>query len=170
MMIVSAKVSKRKLLTGVLAAVGIILLLVFLTGRADAGATETPEDTTVTNEAATNQQRLAFLQSFGWEVSETPEETQEVRIPETFNEVFNRYNQLQQSQGYDLAPYAGKSAKRYVYRIYNHPKGADYFATVLIHKNEIIGGDVTGTGHGGTMHGFAMPQTQSQPNGQNRQP
>lgn len=168
MMIVSAKVSKRKLLTGVLVAVGVILLLVFLCGKADANDTSTPEnpDAPVTDhEAGTNQQRLAFLQSFGWEVSETPEETQEVRVPETFNEVFTRYNQLQQSQGYDLAPYAGKSAKRYVYRILNHPNGADYFATVLVHKDEIIGGDVTGTGQGGTMHGFAMPENSSKPNG-----
>ena len=162
MMIVSAKVSKRKLLTGVIAAVGVILLLVFLCGRADAEASDTPEGTVTTNEVATNQQRLAFLQSFGWEVSEAPEETQEVRIPETFNEVFTRYNQLQQSQGYDLEPFAGKSAKRYVYRILNHPNGADYFATLLIHKDEVIGGDITGTGQGGSMHGFAMPE--SKPN------
>lgn len=162
MMIVSAKVSKRKLLTGVLVAVGVILLLVFLCGRADADGSEAPEDTITVQEVATNQQRLAFLNAFGWEVSETPEETQEVRIPETFNEVFTRYNQLQQSQGYDLEPYAGKAVKRYVYRIHNHPGGADYFATLLISKDEVIGGDVTGTGQGGTMHGFAMPE--SKPN------
>ncbi len=162
MLIVSAKVSKRKLLTGLIVAVGIILLLVFLCGRADAGVTEPSEDNQVTAEVSTNQQRLAFLQSFGWEVSETPHETQEVRIPETFNEVFSRYNRLQQSQGYDLEPFAGKSAKRYVYRILNHPNGADYFATLLIHKDEVIGGDITGTGQGGSMHGFAMPE--SKPN------
>ena len=165
MMIVSAKVSKRKLLTGVLVAVGVILLLVFLGGKADANDTNAPDAPVTDSEAGTNQQRLAFLQSFGWEVSEAPEETQEVRIPETFNEVFTRYNQLQQSQGYDLQPYAGKAAKRYVYRILNHPNGPDYFATVLVHKNEIIGGDVTGTGQGGSMHGFAMPETGSKPNG-----
>lgn len=158
MMIVSAKVSKRKLLTGVLAAVGVILLLVFLTGRADANTETDPDAPAVSDEVATNQQRLAFLQSYGWEVSETPEETQEVRIPDTFNEVFTRYNQLQQSQGYDLEPYAGKAVKRYVYRILNHPDGPDHFATLLISKNEVIGGDVTGTGHGGSMHGFQMPE------------
>lgn len=162
MMIVSAKVSKRKLLTGVIAAVGVILLLIFLCGRADADVSDTPEGTMTVSEVATNQQRLSFLQSFGWEVSETPHETQEVRIPETFNEVFSRYNQLQQSQGYDLEPFAGKAVKRYVYRILNHPNGADYFATLLIHKDEVIGGDITGTGQGGSMHGFAMPE--SKPN------
>ena len=156
MMIVSAKVSKRKLLTGVLVAVGVVLLLVFLCSKADVNA-DTPPDTPTTGEAATNEQRLEFLSSFGWEVSQTPEETQEVRIPETFNEVFDRYNRLQQSQGYDLTPFAGKTAKRYVYRILNHPDGPDHFVTLLICKNEIIGGDVTGTGQGGSMHGFAMP-------------
>ena len=157
MMIVSAKVSKKKVLTGFLVAVGVILLLVLLVNKADATGDAMPENTTVTNEASTNEQRLAFLQSFGWEVDDAPTETQEVRIPAEFNDVFTRYNELQKSQGYDLSQFAGKAAKRYVYRITNHPNGENYYATVLIHKNEIIGGDVTGTGNGGTMHGFKMP-------------
>lgn len=157
MMIVSAKVSKKKVLTGLLVALGVILLLVFLCSKADATGESTPGDSTMTSEAATNEQRLAFLQSFGWEVDDAPTETQEVRIPAEFNDVFTRYNELQKSQGYDLSQFAGKAAKRYVYRITNHPNGENYYATVLIHKNEIIGGDVTGTGNGGTMHGFKMP-------------
>ena len=60
---------------------GVILLLVFLCSKASG---EMPAEPSVTNEAATNEQRLAFLQSFGWEVSETPTQTQEVRIPEEF--------------------------------------------------------------------------------------
>ena len=156
MMIVSARVSKRKVLTGILVAVGVILLLVFLCQKADADAPAPTEEAAVSNEAGTNEQRLAFLRAFGWEVADAPAETQEVRIPETFNEVFTRYNQLQQSQGYDLEPYAGKTVKRYVYAITNHPNGENYYATVLVHKNQIIGGDITGTGAGGTMHGFQM--------------
>ncbi len=157
MMIVSAKVSKRKLLTGLIAAVGIIALLVVLCSKADAAAENPAQEAADSGKAATNEERLAFLRSFGWEVAQTPTETQEVRIPEEFNDVFTRYNELQQSMGYDLTQYAGKAVKRYVYRIDNHPKGPDHFATVLIYKNEIIGGDVTGTGQGGTIHGFAMP-------------
>ena len=157
MMIVSAKVSKRKLLTGLIVAVGIILLLVFLCGRADAGVTEPSEDNQVTAEVSTNQQRLAFLQSFGWEVSETPHETQEVRIPETFNEVFSRYNRLQQSQGYDLSAWAGQTVKRYVYAIRNYPGGGDASATLLVDGNAVIGGDVRSGAEGGTMHGFQRP-------------
>ena len=153
MMIVSAKVSKRKILTGMLVAAGVIALLVFLFLKSEAPTAEEPS-----LDAATNEERIAYLASFGWQVQETPTETQEVRIPETFNEVFTRYNQLQQSMGFDLSPYAGKAAKRYVYAVTNHPDGSpEHYATLLIHKNKIIGGDVTSATAGGSMHGFTMP-------------
>lgn len=157
MMIVSAKVSKRKFLTGLLVAVGLIALVAALCSRADASDSSAAEDPAATGKASTNEERLAFLHAFGWEVEDAPTETQEVRIPEEFNDVFTRYNELQKAQGYDLEPYAGKSVKRYVYRITNHPDGPERYATILIHKNEIIGGDVTGSGEGGRIHGFQMP-------------
>ena len=157
MMIVSAKVSKRKFLTGLLIAAAVIALLVVLCDKADASGEGAPQPQVTEGKASTNEERLAFLRSFGWDVTDAPTETQEVRIPEEFNEVFTRYNQLQQSQGYDLEPFAGKVVKRYVYQINNHPNGADYYATVLIPKNQIIGGDITGTGAGGAIHGFNMP-------------
>lgn len=153
MMIVSAKVSKKKALAALLAAAAVVALLVFLCGRADASGGDSSK-AAVTDEAPTNEARLAFLRQLGWEIDETPTETQEVRIPEEFNDVFTRYNQLQQTQGYDLSSYAGKCVKRYVYRIRNHPDGDDYFATLLLYKNKIIGGDVTGTGQGGGIHGL----------------
>ena len=154
MMIVSAKVSKKKVLAGLAAAIAVIVLLVTLVNNADA---QPPQETATVGKAATNEQRLAFLQSFGWEAGETPTETQEVRIPEEFNDVFTRYNEFQKEQGYDLSQYAGKSVKRYVYPILNHPDGPDHFATLLIYKNEVIGGDITGTGTDGRMHGFQKP-------------
>ena len=155
MMIVSAKLSKRKILIGLLMAAAVIFLLVLLLGKSGAPAAEEPG---LATQAATNEERIAFLQSFGWQVRETPVETQEVRIPEEFNEVFTRYNQLQQSMGFDLSAYAGKPAKRYVYAITNYPGGSpDYFAKVLVHKNRVIGGDVNSTAEGGRMHGFSMP-------------
>lgn len=160
MVIMSARVSKRKVLAGLIAAVGVVLLLVFLLGKAE----ETPaaaatEQTATDIDAGTNEGRIAFLKSFGWEVSDTPTETQEVKIPEEFNNVFTRYNQLQQSQNYDLAPYAGKTVKRYVYAVTNYPDGQqDWYATVLVHQGEVIGGDVSSTRQGGKMHGFAMPE------------
>lgn len=160
MVIVSAKVSKKKMLLGLLAAAAVIALLVFLCRQSE----ERPAPDGSSEQAldgATNDARVAYLASFGWEADPTPVQTQEVLIPEEFNDVFTRYNQLQQSQGFDLRDYAGKSAKRYVYSITNYPGGStDYFATVLVHRNQIIGGDVTSSAQGGTMHGFAMPGSQ----------
>lgn len=161
MVIVSAKISKRKILLGILAAVCVILLLSFLLGKSDEPAQQPQAQTQEqvrTLDGGSNEERLAFLQSYGWEVSQTPTETQEVRIPLEFNEVFTRYNQMQQEQGFDLSDFAGKTAKRYVYAVTNYPGGSqDFYATVLVHKNKIIGGDVTSTAQGGAMHGFQMP-------------
>jgi len=163
MVIVSAKVSKQKILLGLLIAVCVIVLLVFLVGKSEESTpqTETQEQAQPTVQSlngGTNDERIAFLASFGWEVEPTPSETQEVRIPQEFNDVFTRYNQIQQEQGFDLSEFAGKTAKRYVYSISNYPDGSiDHYATILVHKNKIIGGDVTSSAQGGTMHGFAMP-------------
>ena len=161
MVIVSAKISKRKVLIGILAAVCVILLLSFLLKKSEEPTQnpQIPEQAQAQNlEGGSNDDRLAFLNSYGWEVDATPTETQEVRIPQEFNDVFTRYNELQKEQGFDLSEFAGKTAKRYVYAVTNYPGGSsDHFATVLVHKNKIIGGDVTSTGQGGSMHGFELP-------------
>ena len=157
MMIVSAKISKRKVLTGIIIAAAVILLLVTLFNKSEETGSS-PNSPTQSLDAATNEQRVAWLASFGWQVRETPEETQEVKIPEEFNEVYTRYNQLQQSMGFDLSAYAGKPAKRYVYAITNYPGGSpDHYATLLVCKNKIIGGDISSKADGGSMHGFTMP-------------
>ena len=158
MVIVSAKLSKRKILAAIVAALCVIALLVILCHKAEQPGLQEPEAPAQTLEARDNDARRAYLASFGWQVSQEPAQTQEVRIPAEFNEVFTRYNELQQSQGFDLSAYAGKAAKRYVYPILNHPDGEGYAATVLVCRGRIIGGDVTGSGQGSQISGFAMPQ------------
>ena len=82
-----------------------------------------------------------------------------MRIPTDPSEVFERYNDLQISQGFDLHEYSGKSVKRYVYEITNYPNSEDtYYATLLIYKNAVIGGDVCSSAQGGTMHSLNMPK------------
>lgn len=159
MVIVSAKVSKRKILLGLVIAICVVVLLSFLIGRSEESPQPPAQQTMEQDlDGGSNEKRLGFLKSYGWDVSQTPTETQEVRIPQEFNEVFTRYNELQKAQGFDLQAFAGKTAKRYVYAINNYPGGSqDHYATVLVHKNKIIGGDVTSTAEGGSMHGFEMP-------------
>ena len=157
MLVMTAKVDKKKILivaATVLAAV-IGLLLIF--GGSDSAPT-------ASTGAANNDARVAFLKSFGWDVTTSPVESGQVRIPEAGNEVFSRYNALQKSQGYDLSAYAGKTVMRYVYLINNYPNAsAPVYATLLIYKNQVIGGDVTDTSARGTIRSFKMPASTKPP-------
>ena len=150
MMVMTAKVNLKKItiLLGALALV-VIALVLALGGRAEPTSAKPVSD---------NEARVQFLKSFGWEVAATPVESGRVKIPAERSEVFDRYAQLQKSQGYDLAPYAGKTVMRYVYQITNYPNATEpVYATLLVHKNQIIGGDVTNTSPEGRVQGFAMP-------------
>ena len=148
MMVMTAKVDMKKiaLILGVIAAVIIGLILIF-------GGNDT--QTTAAAPISNNDARVKFLQNFGWEVSDSPTESGQVRIPEEMTEVFDRYNRLQKTQGYDLSNYAGKNVMRYVYKIENFPNAKEpVYATVLVYKNQIIGGDITDTAVGGKVQGF----------------
>lgn len=161
MVILTAKVSKGKLAAIVLLIIFVVVLLAVLLKNADAPApAETGEEMTVTTEnVRTNEDRVAYLAQFGWEVSAEPVQTQEVRIPTDPSDVFERYNDLQIAQGFDLHDYAGKTVRRYVYEVENYPDGeGQYYATLLICKGTVIGGDVCAAEKGGVMHGFAMPE------------
>ena len=152
MLIMTTKVDKRKLLIAAVAAVAAIALLMVLGG----GDSAPTASMTTAPAADTNDARVKFLTDLGWEVTPSPTETGEVRIPKAGDEVFDRYNELQRSQGYDLTKYAGKKVMRYVYQINNFPDAKEpVYATVLVYKDRIIGGDITDTTPGGRVQGFA---------------
>ena len=152
MLIMTTKVDKRKLLIAAVAVVAAIALLAALGGGDSA-----PTASMSTAPAAdTNDARVKFLTDLGWEVTPSPTESGEIRIPKAGDQVFDRYNELQKSQGYDLNKYAGKKVMRYVYQINNFPDAKEpVYATVLVYKDKIIGGDITDTTPGGRVQGFA---------------
>ena len=45
--------------------------------------------------AKTNEDRVNFLSQFGWQVNCEPLEMQKVTVPETFNAVYEKYNEIQ---------------------------------------------------------------------------
>lgn len=153
MMVMTAKVDMKKVMLGLAAVAALILSLILLLGGEDATATAAPA-------VSSNDGRVQFLTDFGWDVTTSPTESGQVRIPEESSEVFDRYNALQKSQGYDLSKYAGKKVMRYVYRINNYPGATEpVYATLLVYKNEIIGGDITDTAAKGHIRGFKMPES-----------
>ncbi len=155
MLVMTAKVDKKKIAIILAAVVVAVIGLVMLFGGNDS----TP---TASENVSNNDARVAFLKSFGWDVTNSPVESSQVRIPAESSEVFDRYNQLQKSQGYDLSAYGGKTVMRYVYRINNYPNATEpVYATLLVYKNQIIGGDVTDTGAKGVVRGFKMPKQEA---------
>ena len=148
-MFMTAKLDLKKILIIAGAVVALVIALILLLGgSSDAASTAAPA-------VSGNDARIEFLKGFGWEVAASPTESGQVKIPNQPSEVFDRYNQLQKSQGYDLTQYAGKTAMRYVYKVTNYPGATDpVYATVLVYKNQIIGGDITDTSATGVMQGF----------------
>ena len=152
MMVMTAKVDLKKILL-ILAAVAaaIVALILIFGGSGEAAATSAPS-------LATNDGRVQFLESFGWQVVNSPIQSSQVKIPEEMSEVFRRYNALQLSQGYDLQEHAGQTVMRYVYELENYPGATEkVLATVLVRKGQVIGGDITDTAPGGKIHGFKAP-------------
>ena len=152
MMFLTAKVDIKKLAIIAVAVVAVIVALVLIFGGSgnDSASTAAPA-------VSGNDARVEFLKGFGWDVAASPTESGQVRIPEAPTEVYDRYNALQKSQGYDLSQYAGKTVMRYVYKVNNYPGATDpVYATVLVYKNQVIGGDVTNTAAKGVIQGFTM--------------
>lgn len=160
MMVMTAKVDFKKILLIIAAAAAIVLALILLLGE-QAPSTTT---TAVTSVPSGNDGRVQFLKDFGWEVTTSPAQSGSVRIPEETTEVFDRYNNLQKSQGYDLSSYAGKNVMRYVYEVSNYPGSTQpVYATLLVYKDKVIGGDVTDTAANGQIRGFKKPEQTTAP-------
>lgn len=157
MMVMTAKVDMKKILM-ILGGIALVILALILLfgGGGEAETTSAP--------VSSNDGRVKFLEDYGWDVASSPVESSQVKIPTDTTEVFDRYNQLQKSQGYDLSQYAGKNVMRYVYKVNNYPGATEpVYATLLVYKNQIIGGDVTDTAAGGKIRGFTMPEGNSAP-------
>lgn len=153
MMVMTAKVDMKKVMLALAAVAALVLsLILLLGGGGDTAQTSAPA-------ASSNDDRVKFLTDFGWDVTTSPVESSQVKIPDQSSEVFDRYNALQKGQGYDLSKFAGKKVMRYVYKINNYPGATEpVYATLLVYKNEIIGGDVTDTAAKGKIRGFKMPE------------
>ena len=157
MMVMTAKLDLKKILLVLAGVAAAILALVLLFGG-------NKDTTTATKPISGNDARVKFLTDHGWQVTTSPVESGQVRIPQEQSEIFSRYNTLQKSQGYDLSKYGGKTVMRYVYKINNFPGATDpVYATLLVYKDQVIGGDVTNTAPKGVVQGFKMQPQQTLP-------
>ena len=156
MLIVTAKLPRRKLTLGVAVAALLCCCAIALNfgqwEEVSASALPSPKG------VRSNQDRIDYLSAYGWQVSEEPLATQELLIPEEMDDSYTEYLALQNSQGFDLQKYAGKRVKRYTYEVLNYPTGeTGVQANLLICKNTVIGGEVLSPQLDGFLHGLAMP-------------
>ncbi len=103
----------------------------------------------------TEEDRISFLKNLGYETENNAVEVEEVEIPTEFDSVYSKYNDIQRSQGLNLRKYRGKTATRYTYRITNY-EGYEgtVLASIIVYKNKIIAGDISGIDEKGFVHGF----------------
>ena len=97
----------------------------------------------------TVEEQVAFLTSLGYEVEATPVYEGQVVIPEEFDSVYEAYNRIQRSQGLDLEKYKGKTVTRFSYLLIGNEQPT--YATMLIYRDKLIGGDITALGENGKV-------------------
>lgn len=158
MFVVSLSKNKIKKVFFTALAVGVLslclVLLIAFIGQYQSMQTSAGISLLATNE----QERLAFISHYGWEVDKDAVEIQEIVIPEVFDDVYENYNEIQLEQGFNLTKYAGQRVKRWTYIVRNYPDTSpeeDYIRlNLLVSDGVIIGGDVCSVKLDGFMHGF----------------
>ena len=104
----------------------------------------------------TDEDRAAFLATFGWQVKETaPTDEVSFLLPEEFDRVLAGYNEIQKAQGLDLGRYKNKRVTRYTYEITNYEgyEGKVY-ANLIMYKNKVVAADITSADPYGFVHGL----------------
>ena len=145
------------------ALVGLIAMVAFVPTYVTAGSADTTVGQ-VSSEAVsvkydkikTEQDVVAFLQQFGWQVEGKAIEVKDVTVPAEFDKVYAGYNQVQLAQGLDLARYKGKTLTRYTFKVTNYEghEGTVY-ANVLVWRKKVVGGDICSAEiTGGFVQGF----------------
>ncbi len=157
MFIITARVRKERLIAVAIAAAALLSIAAIAAGTfrtQDAAASAVADPKGV----KTNEDRVSYLESYGWAVEDAPIAVEELLIPKEFDETYTQYLQLQEDQGFDLTKYRGKQVKRYTYVITNYPTGeTGVQASLLMYRSTVVGGDVLSPQLGGFIHGLELP-------------
>lgn len=73
----------------------------------------------------------------GWDVEKISDET--VRIPEKFNETYQRYSEVLKKNGFDIEKYKGKEVRRVLFLVKNFGGNSEVHAELLLDGGKLIG-------------------------------
>ncbi len=105
----------------------------------------------------TEEDLLAFINTLGIEVKTPAYRSIDVELPRVFDAVYAKYNEVQKQQGLDLTKYRGRTLHRYTFEVTNYPSGEEnekVYLTLFVHKNKVVGGDISSRGNGGFVRTF----------------
>ena len=153
MLIFTTRFSKKKaVLIVVLLGLVIAAAILFL-GRRSAEEAPAPQ-------LLTNEDRVSYLQSMGWEVSPEPLETLQFLLPDHLAEPYLSYNELQKAQNSDLAPCCGKQLSRFTYAVGNYPGRAEGVQLNLyVCEDQPVAGDIFCAGANGFQDTLVYPES-----------
>lgn len=150
MFLLTARLTRRKVIFFVLVLGLIAAALLLLSGRRESSV-KVPQ-------LLSNADRVSYLQSFGWQVAEEPVETLQLLFPEKLEEPYLSYNELQKTQGFDLTGCCGKQVARYTYTVRNYPGQAQGVQINLyVCEGVPAAGDVIASGADGFQAVLAYP-------------
>lgn len=163
MVMYATKLTRRKLLVGLLAICAMVVgagCLLFTSGDE---ATTVVAENSISCKLATNEDRVAFLRGYGWEIDVNPVAEQDVRIPDTFDAAYESYNELQKTQGLDLTRYQGRKCQLYVYQVLNDPSGeSGVTANLVLYRDRLIAADICSENADGFVRAITeRPQAQN---------
>ena len=152
MFIWTAKINRKKVLLTLAAVVCISAVAAAVLGSRGTAAAALADPKGV----KTEEDRVAYLQDWGWQVSPQAVLVEELELPKELGPEYSQYLDLQNGQGFDLTKYAGKRVRRYTYEVLNYPTGeAGVVAHLLIYKNRVIAGEIMGDSF---LQGLALPE------------
>lgn len=98
----------------------------------------------------THKNRMDYISSLGYSICDEAIEEEKIVLPFIFSDFYEKYNDIQLESGYDLRNYCGCTVTKYSYRI-NTSSIENYRINLLVHKGEIIGGDISAENFGGEI-------------------
>ena len=152
MTIISFKLTKLRAAM-IVVAVCVVLTLIVLIIPDKEGLTA--QAINVKNEKLkTNDDRVNYIEQFGWDINNEPVEVQELIVPNEVDETFKQYNELQKRQGYDLGKLKGKRVKRWTYQVVNYPGSpqGEVFINLIVYKEKVVAADVSNSSLDGFIH------------------
>lgn len=105
--------------------------------------------------ADSHKKRTDFLSNLGCEIYDEEAKEKVIIIPNEFSDVYENYNDLQKTAGYDLSKYKNEECTVYTYRVKHYkPFGDDDYAmaNLIVYRGRIIGGDISSAKIDGKMY------------------